>query len=104
MVIDLDILLSIIATNARCRCGMVYYDVGDLGWRPYVKSWMQRVGQKYKEETRVRILLFVSCECPEGYLVTPLRGLLNNSIKEGLLVVWGLGYKNGWQLGCYDEC
>ena len=77
----------IVTTNARCRCGMVYYDVGDLGWRPYVKSWMQRVGQKYKEETRVRILLFVSCECPEGYLVTPLKG--------GLLMIWGLGYQDG---------
>jgi len=32
---------------------MVYYDPQDLGWRPFVKSWMQRVGDKFKEETQV---------------------------------------------------
>ena len=35
------------------RCGMVYYDPLDLGWKPYVKSWMQRVGHKFKQETQV---------------------------------------------------
>ena len=32
---------------------MVYYDPDDLGWKPYVQSWMQKVGHRYKEETRV---------------------------------------------------
>ena len=36
------------------RCGMVYYDPGDLGWRPFVQSWMQKIGDRYKEETQVR--------------------------------------------------
>ena len=22
------------------RCGMVYYDYVDLGWKPYVNSWL----------------------------------------------------------------
>lgn len=34
---------------------MVYYDPTDLGWKPYVKSWMQRVGDKFKAETQVTI-------------------------------------------------
>ena len=33
---------------------MVYYDPEDLGWRPFVKSWMQTVGGKFKQETQVR--------------------------------------------------
>jgi len=25
------------------RCGMVYMDVAELGWLPYVKSWINRL-------------------------------------------------------------
>lgn len=32
---------------------MVYYDPTNLAWKPYVKSWMQRVGDKFKAETQV---------------------------------------------------
>lgn len=35
------------------RCGMVYMDPNELGWRPYVKSWMQRTCTKIKDETKV---------------------------------------------------
>lgn len=35
------------------RCGMVYMDPNELGWRPYVKSWMQRTCTKMKDETKV---------------------------------------------------
>ena len=35
------------------RCGMVYMDPYELGWRPYVKSWMQRTCTKMKDETKV---------------------------------------------------
>ena len=24
------------------RCGMVYFDYGDLGWHPYVNSWLSK--------------------------------------------------------------
>ena len=35
------------------RCGMVYVDPGQLGWKPYVTSWLQRVGGKLKEDAQV---------------------------------------------------
>ena len=35
---------------------MVYYDPQDLGWRPFVKSWMQTVGGKFKQETQVYLM------------------------------------------------
>ena len=35
------------------RCGMVYVDPGQLGWKPYVTSWMQRVAGKLKQDTQV---------------------------------------------------
>ncbi|KAJ7381904.1 Dynein heavy chain 6, axonemal [Desmophyllum pertusum] len=31
---------------------MVYMDPTELGWRPYVKSWMQRTCTKMKDETK----------------------------------------------------
>lgn len=39
------------------RCGMVYIDPGDLGWRPYVKTWLTtNMVDKLKEETRNYVL------------------------------------------------
>jgi len=32
---------------------MVYMDPSELGWRPYVKSWMQKTCTKMKDETQV---------------------------------------------------
>ena len=42
------------------RCGMVYMDPYELGWRPYVKSWMQRTCTKMKDETKVPVTV---CTC-----------------------------------------
>ena len=35
------------------RCGMVYYDPMNLGWKPYVKSWIQKMCSKLKQEFQV---------------------------------------------------
>ena len=37
------------------RCGMVYYDPVNLGWKPYLQSWMQRIGGKFKPEVQVSL-------------------------------------------------
>ncbi|KAK2187821.1 hypothetical protein NP493_153g03009 [Ridgeia piscesae] len=38
------------------RCAMVYMDPVDLGWRPYVKTWLQRLPKEMPESAREHLL------------------------------------------------
>ena len=61
---------------------MVYYDPTNLGWKPYVKSWMQRVGEKFKAETQVTIR-------ERGYclsIITILKRILRTCTYQHLLL------------------
>lgn len=49
--------LAVASPATVSRCGMVYIDPGEFGWRPYVKTWLAtNMSEKVKEETRNYIL------------------------------------------------
>lgn len=38
------------------RCGMVYFDTNDLGYKPFVQSWLQKFEDKVKNNAICYIL------------------------------------------------
>uniref|UniRef100_W5N7B2 Dynein axonemal heavy chain 2 n=1 Tax=Lepisosteus oculatus TaxID=7918 RepID=W5N7B2_LEPOC len=74
--------LAVASPATVSRCGMVYTDYTDLGWKPYVQSWLdkrkkeevehlQRLFDKYVEKT----LLFRKTHCKELVPITELNGV-----------------------------
>ncbi|KAK3733193.1 hypothetical protein QZH41_008554, partial [Actinostola sp. cb2023] len=71
--------LAVASPATVSRCGMVYMDPKELGWRCYVKSWMERTCGKMKEETKEYLwnlfdhyvdagLTFASKKCTQAML------------------------------------
>ncbi|KAI4461456.1 dynein heavy chain [Holotrichia oblita] len=85
--------LSVASPATVSRCGMVYNDYKDWGWKPYVQSWIQRQskrGKLYQDTMLSYFNYYVSllleykrlhCEetivCPELNLVMSLCKLLD---------------------------
>ncbi|XP_076145705.1 dynein axonemal heavy chain 2 [Alosa pseudoharengus] len=76
--------LAVASPATVSRCGMVYNDYSDLGWKPYVRSWMdkrkktevehlQRLFDAYIENT----LLFRKSHCKELVAITELNGVMS---------------------------
>jgi len=38
--------LSVASPATVSRAGMVYVDISDLGWQPFIDSWLQRIADE----------------------------------------------------------
>ena len=43
--------LAVASPATVSRCGMVYYDYADLGWQPFVDSWLESKSDKVTSST-----------------------------------------------------
>ena len=72
--------LSVASPATVSRCGMVFHDAKDLGWRPYVQSWLARQDDAVVTDTLrklfdkyvEKLLDFVNTKCSELVPTAPL--------------------------------
>ena len=52
---------------ASTRCGMVYVDPNELKWSPYVRTWLQKLPEGMKEETKKYLWGLFASYLDEGF-------------------------------------
>ncbi|KAK2862756.1 hypothetical protein Q5P01_002289 [Channa striata] len=64
------------------RCGMVYNDYSDLGWKPFVQSWLDRRHKAEVEHLKCLFEKYIECtlnfkknNCKELITITDLNGV-----------------------------
>ncbi|XP_067943512.1 dynein axonemal heavy chain 6-like [Watersipora subatra] len=50
------------------RCAMVYMDPVDLSWRPYVKTWLQRLPRELPESAKEHLFALFEYSIEKGYV------------------------------------
>lgn len=49
------------------RCGIVYNDYKDFGWRPYVDSWLEAQNKEFADQVRRREGIPLVLKNPQNY-------------------------------------
>jgi dynein heavy chain len=68
--------LAVASPATVSRCGMVYVPPEELGWRPYVKSWLQRLSQELSTEDKTVTVQVATVE--------HMWGLFEGHVDKGL--------------------
>ena len=75
--------LKVASPATVSRCGMVYYDYVDLGWKPYIYSWLE--SKQHKVRNLSVFILAQPLHAPSNQLPTILHGASMLTLNSGAI-------------------